>query len=200
MKANTLFVTTAMVALATAGTFADTLSSPPLNSITTLWNQNSNFGGGGIISDYCTSGTSACSAAADDFVVPAGKAWTVKEVDVTGVFYDGSGPAASANITFYTSAKGLPGKVVRTFSNQDCGGGPDFACLIRGIKLTGGTKGTTYWVSVVANCSFIDGCGEWGWVTNTTIHHHQAVWKGNGCTGWCQIGSDLAFDLKGKRS
>ena len=38
---------------------------------------------------------------ADDFVVPSGQTWNINQVDAGGVYYNGAGPAVSANVSFY---------------------------------------------------------------------------------------------------
>src|SRR5438067_1299575 len=98
----------AVVAFLSGG--APVAATPPAHKpYTVLYNQNSNFGLG-IISDNFTSNSSYNSAAADDFVVPSGQTWHVAEVDVTGVYYNGSGPASSEVATFYANnRKGKPG-------------------------------------------------------------------------------------------
>jgi len=189
-----------------------------------LYSQNSNFGSG-ILSWNETSGsfgTRYDCAAADDFVVPAGRTWTIKEVDVTGVYFNGSGPASSEVVSFYTDRhNGHPENVKAsyTFNCTDTDG--SFACAIpgphgRGLKLSGGTTGKRrYWLSVVTNMAFTEE-GEWGWVQNSQTHHKPGQWRnpGNGfntgCTTWndtsiCLAGEgefydDYAFDLRGSRS
>jgi hypothetical protein len=203
MKANTLFATTAILALATASTFAESRAGVPVKPVKLLWNQNSNFSYG-IVSQNFSSAFSATydAAAADDFAVPAGKTWKVKEVDVTGVYFNGSGPASSEVVTFYKNSKGYPGKVLKSLTLTCTDSAGSFACALpRAVKLnnSAGTKKATYWVSVVANLNFTQG-GEWGWITNTTVHGHRAVWEnpgGDACKTWCHINNDLAFDLKG---
>src|SRR5215469_3261648 len=77
----------------------------PFKSLRTakmLYNQNSSDAGGYIDSENFTSGqTQYNDQGADDFVVPIGLTWRVTEVDVTGVYYRGSGPATSENVIFY---------------------------------------------------------------------------------------------------
>src|SRR5690348_15927090 len=55
-----------------------------------LYNQNSNFGYG-IVSQNFTSGSDSSynSAAADDFVIPAGATWNITRVDAAGVYFNG---------------------------------------------------------------------------------------------------------------
>jgi hypothetical protein len=213
--------TTAILALTAAGTPAGShpglaAKATGLRSIqsggATLYSQNSNFGYG-IVSQNFTSGslgTAYNAAGADDFVVPQGKSWTITGVDVSGVYFKGSGPAASETITFYTNSNGTPGQVVgrpKTVICSDSSG--SFACRVKAI-LSGGKKGRTYWVSVVANMSFAS--GEWGWVQNTVGARHPGKWEnpgggfGTGCSTWTDTSicipaagaDDFAFGLKGK--
>lgn len=203
--------------LAVKSTIAPPAHLPPA----TLYSQNSNYGYG-IDSQNFTSnsfGTHYNSAAADDFVVPANQAWVVKTFDAAGQYFNGSGPASSEVVTFYKSKKGLPGAILGkgadtwTLNCTDSGG--SFSCSIpgpkgKGLKLKGGTSGKDYWVSIVANCSFVGGCGEWGWVQNNTDHNNPGVWEnpgngfGTGCTTWTPTNTciglgtdDYAFDLQG---
>ncbi|HTT83051.1 MAG TPA: hypothetical protein VMF67_06200 [Rhizomicrobium sp.] len=128
-----------------------------------LYSQNSNAFNYGVDSQNFTSGslTSENDSAADDFVAPTGKTWTVSEVNVTGFYYNGSGPASSVDVIFYKNSKNMPGKAVKggTFEGLSCYDdyGP-FGCQLgKGVKLKAGH----YWVAVVANCAFDNGCGQW---------------------------------------
>jgi hypothetical protein len=183
-----------------------------------LYNQNSNSNGEGVDSQNFTSGdfTTYDNTAADDFVVPKKTQWTVTGVDVTGEYFNGSGPATSVDVTFYANAKNMPGKAVKggTFTSLDCTGSPSFSCSLgkKGVTLKSGT----YWVGVVANCSFEGGCGEWAWENNGTIHGNPAMWQNPGggfgvCPSWGTFdecietsgggfipNADLMFDLQGK--
>lgn len=180
----------AALTLAASGAFA----AP--NAI--LWNQNGNFGGS-VNSQNDT-------AAADDFTVPAGQTWLIAEVDVTGAYFNGYGPAASELVTFYADRNGKPGRVQNgpfTLNCNDNSG--SFQCVLpKRVKLPSGT----WWVSVVANCDS-QVCGQWGWTISTAVQGNEAVWRdsdGNGkCVAFkplhrCFGGppSDLAFDLIGK--
>jgi hypothetical protein len=192
MNKAVLLSATAVVAVLSGG--APVAAKPPAHKpYSVLYNQNSNFGYG-IISDNFTSNSSYNSAAADDFVVPSGQTWHVAEVDVTGVYYNGSGPASSEVVTFYTNnRKGKPGRVHRgpfTLNCTDNGG--SFQCILpKHVKLASGT----WWVSVVANCGFIS-CGQWGWIENTVVHGNSAVWEQGG-GHWTRLRADLAFTLIG---
>lgn len=184
---------------------------PPAVPPNVLYDQNSNFGT--AISSQNSSYSSYSTAAADDFVIPAGRKWKVAEVDVTGAYYNGSGPADSEVVTFYTDRKGYPDKAKAAFTLNCTDTAGSFACKLpgKGQALSGGTGGRRYWVSVVANCDFIS-CGQWGWVQNTKIRHYEGVWEnpengfGTGCTTWTRnsacflMPGDYAFDLRGKKS
>lgn len=193
---RTVPLITAAVAVALAGGAPVAAKAPVHKPYSVLYDQNSNFGSG-IISDNCTSNFTSChTAAADDFIVPSGQSWHIAEVDVTGVYYNGSGPASSQVVTFYANTgKGKPGRVHRgPFALNCTDNDGSFECVLpEPIKLPSGT----WWVSVVANCSFTSGCGEWGWVENTVIHGNGAVWEQGG-GHWTRIGTDLAFTLIGK--
>jgi len=190
MDKNVLLGAAAALTLAAGGAFA---GSPTL-----LWNQNANFGGS-IFSQNSES-------AADDFTVPSGQTWHVAGVDVTGVYFNGSGPASSQVVTFYTDRNSKPGRIHKgpfTLNCTDNNG--SFHCVLpKPVKLRPGT----WWVSVVANCNF-ETCGQWGWTLNTTVQGHEAVWRNPDGTGKCTSfkplhrcfgGSpaDMAFDLFGK--
>lgn len=213
MTKTALMATTGLLALFAAGVVPlgahpATITSRATNATTrielpkvrTLYTQNSNSLGVGFISDNFTSGTTTSSTvAADDFIVPKGKTWQVGEVDVTGVYFNGSGPATSENITFYKDASGVPGKTVKkgSFSALSCSdSGGSFSCTLpKKVRLKPGH----YWVSVVANMNFISGAGEWGWEESSVIHNDPAVWgtcSGGVCGDWQSLGEDLMFDLK----
>jgi hypothetical protein len=158
----------------------------------TLHDQNKDGAGNAILSDSFDD-----AQAADDFVVPKGHTWMIKEVDVTGVYLDGAGPADSENVIFYEDAGGVPGAVVGPDNSNIVGtdsAGSFSIKLANTVKLKKGH----YWVSVVANCSFSD-CGEWGWELSTDTSGNPAAYRDSGsCATWCSLPSDLMFALKGK--
>src|SRR5206468_268275 len=104
--------------------------------------------------------------AADDFFVPGTEIWTVQRVVVGGVYFNGVGPAASFNVTFYANAGGLPGAAVPggtytglAYTNV---AGVFTIPLPTFLVLSPGT----YWVSVQARMDFNMG-GQWGWNDRT---------------------------------
>jgi hypothetical protein len=179
-----------------------------LKSSNLLWNQNSNDTGNYVNSqNYSSTYTGYDDQAADDFVIPKGHTWRVTEVDVTGKYFNGSGPALSENVIFYKDKDGMPGKPVKngTFNNLNGTGGSNFALVLpqKGIKLKAGH----YWVSVIANEEY-DPSGEWGWMVNSVQHEDQAMWQNphrgfDICPTWGAVescvdqGPDLMFDLRG---
>ena len=188
MNKSVLIGATASLALATSGAFAGSAQ---------LWNQNANFGGPVFAVNE--------AAAGDDFVVPSGQTWRVSEVDVTGAYFNGSGPASSEVITFYTDKNGKPGRIYRGPFTLNCADNSgSFKCTLpTPAKLRAGT----WWVSLSANCEFST-CGQWGWTENTVVQGYEARWRDpNGappCTSFkplhrCFGGApaDMTFQLFG---
>ena len=98
---------------------------------------------------------------ADDFTVPVSATWNINQVFVGGQYFNGAGPAASFNVTFYNDASSLPGAVIASFNNLTYTGTGNMTLnLPSSVTLTAGT----YWVSVQANMDFTPN-GEWGWST-----------------------------------
>ena len=189
---NRVMLLSATAVMAILSGAAPVTAKPSHTPATVLRNQNSNFGTG-VLSD--NSNSQYGSVAADDFVIPSGETWRIAEVDVTGVYYNGSGPASSEVIAFYmNNKKGKPGRVRRgpfTLNCSDNNG--SFQCILpKPVSLSSGT----WWVSVAANCDFVS-CGEWGWIENTVVHGNSAVSKQEGGP-WTKLGTDLAFTLTGK--
>ena len=171
-----------------------------------LYDQHGTDSGIGIVSQNFESSFDAYDAqAADDFTVSGGK-WKVSEVDVNGVYFNGSGPARDETVTFYKDKNGHPGKTV---SSQTAAGSDSFGSF--NIKLGSSVKLKPghYWVSVVANLDFGAG-GEWGWENQTTTVGDPAQWQNSGggfgvCSTWGDENScipdgqgDHMFTIKGK--
>lgn len=180
----------------------------------TLYDQTDGDTGVGVVSDAFDSGTFASydDQGADDFSVPKGQTWTVTEVDVPGVYFNGPGPSDGENVTFYSDSSGTPGTAVKKGTFTGVMGGDSAGTFTiklgkKGVKLKGGK---TYWVSVQTNMNFGGGAGEWGWESSGTQHGNAGMWQnpGNGfatgCTTWAPVltclgyGPDFLFALKGK--
>ena len=116
---------------------------------------------------------------ADDFVVPSTQIWTVQQVVVKGVYFNGPGPAASFNVTFYSNTASFPGATVAggTYSAlaYTNAAGIFTIPLTTPLVLPPGT----YWVSVQANMDFTP-FGEWGWNDRTVVSNSGAAWQNPG--------------------
>jgi len=164
------------------------------DALATLYDNSTNDSGIGIVSQNFESSFDAYdSRGADDFTVPGHHKYKVKQVVAYGVYFNGSGPAASVNVTFYTTKKGKPNESVikKNYSAvaiASDSGGTFTVKLPTTAALSGGTgSGKKYWVSVQANMDFSSG-GEWGWETSTNAPGTEAQWEnpgdgfGTGCT------------------
>jgi hypothetical protein len=166
--------------------------SPSAPNLEILYDQNNSDAGNGISSQNFTDPDGSFDiyddGGADDFVVPAGETWTVQEVVVTGVYYNGFGPADSEHVRFYMDDGGRPGAILADRPNlagTDLGGSFDIL-LGSDVVLTEGT----YWVGVRVNMDLGSG-GQWGWEIRTAQGGANAsMWKnrkngfGTGCTDW----------------
>ena len=183
---------TAMTA-ASAAVLYDQTDFPGTNSIASQ-NFETSFDGNDAI-------------AADDFSVPA-SGWTINEVLVRGVYFNGTGPAASFNVFFYADNGTVPGAGVASYlslSYVDASG--DFKITLP-APLALGAGG--YWLGVQANMDFSTG-GQWGWTERTVQSGDPSAWInpggafGTSCTNWgarvatCRVGDqpDLLFSLSG---
>lgn len=210
LAAASLVVTPAFAGpgLSIEGRFAH----PPVraSALQTLYDQTGGNSGMGVVSQNFEPEFDIYDVqAADDFIVPDGTRWTVKEVDVLGTYFAGIGPSRSQNVVFYRNKHGLPGKIVAEFDavvGLDDGQGPFVIDLGRGLKLKPGH----YWMSIQSNQDFED-AGEWGWVTSTSIVASPSAFRNPregfmiGCADWtveseCVGGveGDHLFALKGK--
>ena len=162
----------------------------PPSGMVTLYDQNIADGGYGFFSQTLSSYPQYDEYLADDFTVPAGHTWKVKEVDVTGFYYNGPGPASSVNVLFWNNnpKHGLPkGKKALV----ECDDIAPASGLSTGVfqlvlpssckvNLKGGSGGKTFWVTVQANMQGFTTSGYWAWTINTEINGNQAAgyWYG----------------------
>lgn len=173
-------------------------------SLSVLYDQTSNPSGQGTFSQNFGDGNNG-SAAADDFTVPDGQVWTIEEIDVGGMYFNGSGPATE-NVTFFKDKNGKVGKVVDDLEGlHGADNAGSFAITLgkKGVKLKSGH----YWVAVVADMSDLG--VEWAWENQTagTSEGDPAMWENPGgdyCQTWTSqhdcggtLGDEV-FTLKGK--
>ena len=195
------------------------IHAPPRN-MDTLYDQNIADGSYGFFSQTLSSYPQYDEYLADDFKVPAGHTWKVKEVDVTGFYYINGGPASSVNVLFWKDKHHLPAATAKVECDNltPSGGLSTGAFQIKipkscKVHLKGGTGGATYWVTVQANMKGANTSGYWAWQTNTNVANNVAAgwWYGGGvsvppqcATAWGSMTDcagftvDFAFALLGK--
>lgn len=186
-----------------------TLDGVQAQTTDVLYSQNDNDTGVGVVSQNFEPDFDVYdSQLADDFVVPDPRhPWQITGITVTGVYFSGSGPATSENVTFYKDSNGVPGEIknAQTVVGADSNG--SFTIPLDKFALPPGH----YWVSVQANMDFSSG-GEWGWETRSVQNGDAALWEnpgngfGTGCTSWTNMsacvdagaGPDVMFSLSGR--
>lgn len=178
------------------------------NALQTLYDQPGYIGTGVNSQNYDPAYDAYDDEAADDFFVPDGARWLIKEVDMDG--YYNEGPADTFTITFYKDKHGKPGATRAQFvvvpPYYDGGGGMP-------LKLGGrvSLKPGHYWLSIVADQNFTIGNGQWSWASSADTFNSPAMWRNPGggfelgCPDWgiesvcIPIGEgDHVFALKGK--
>ncbi len=174
-----------------------------------LYDQNDNDLGSGFTSqNFEVTFDAYDSQAADDFTVPAGSKWLVTSVTASGVYYNGTGPMASAHVTFYKNKAGSPSAMVADIPAAAISSDVAGSVVVTFPKVT--LKPGTYWVSVQANMDFGVG-GQWGWEARSLTAGNLPKWQnplggfGVGCTTWSDMGTclgasvpDLMFAIGGK--
>jgi len=152
-----------------------------------LYDQNSSDGTYGFFSQTLSSYPQYDEYLADDFTIPKGHTWKVSEVDTTGFYYNGPGPASSVNVLFWKNKGTLPnGKKPAvecdnlSASNLDTGAFQIALPKSCKVSLKGGKKGATYWVTVQANLAGFNTSGYWAWGTDPSVQGNQAAgyWYG----------------------
>jgi len=206
------------------GTGQRVIHGPP-PGLVTLYDQNIGDAGYGWFSQTLSSYPQYDEYLADDFLVPAGHTWKVKEVDTTGFFFNGSGPASSVNVLFWNDKRGLPNKDSKVVecdnlipkSGLDIGSFQLKLPKSCAAKMKGGAGGKRYWVTVQANMQGYFTSGYWAWAQNVNVANNQAAgyYYGGGnsvadprCLQqfepisdcWSVGPVDLAFALLGKDS
>ncbi len=183
--------------------------------IVTLYDQNDDDSGVAVIStSFDDAGPiffEYNSYAADDFGVPSGHKWKIREVDVTGTYALGSDAPLQIEVLLYRSAKGLPSgfPIIDCWVSSFVENQGSFAVKLPKSCRTVLKGGRTYWLSLVP-LMFQD---EWTWETRNSRNGKSAAWEnpgngfGTGCTAWTVmtscistdgVGPDFMFALKGK--
>ena len=150
--------------------------------------------GVGITSANYSDDPTLDAAGAADFAVK--KTCHITGVNATGVYYNGSGPADSEDVIFYTDDNGAPGSVIssQTVTGTDSNG--SFTLPINDVAIPPGRA----WVSVVANMT-LSTEGQWGWELSTKSKQQVGgLWEnpsdgfGTGCTTWGPVATCVGFD------
>lgn len=178
----------------------------PNKHTVTLYDQNGNDAGASVVSsNFESTFDSYDSQGADDFTVPSLHQWIIKQVNVTGAYFNGSGPADSVTVFFYKDNGGLPGDLIAEVDGSqftDTNG--SFSINLDDAV---SVKAGTYWVSVQANIN--SSAGEWGWEVNAVQNGNLSAWQnpgdgfGTGCTTWGATetcvgeGPDFMYSLVG---
>lgn len=183
-------------------------AAPQTYRLGTCYQQLDDDNGTGVVSQNFESKYDQYdSRGADDFYLSS--SCQVRRVDVAGEYAGGSGPAKSANVTFYRDFNGAPGGVISNQPNLSVigdGTGSFKITLDTGVGLTQGR----YFVSVQINLNYDRG-GEWLWRTNNYKRGFAAYWRdqgdgfGTGCVHYTKLskcisggqGPDFAFALAG---
>ena len=90
---------------------------------------------------------------ADDFVVPA-PGWSIDLVENLGVYWNGTGPAASVNVWFLSNSGSLPGAVIEQRLNVVPSGGLSTGAFVIPISPAVNLAPGTYWISIQANMDY----------------------------------------------
>lgn len=154
-----------------------------------LYNQYDNLGANAVSSQNFEAAYDAYdSFGADDFVVPANTAWSIKGVGIDGVYYGctppACGPAASFNVFIHTDdGTGLPKdppKVTRANMAYTLNGASQFRIQVSPpVNIPASPSPRHVWVSVQANLDFGVG-GQFGWTIRTVQSNDPAAWKNPG--------------------
>ena len=96
---------------------------------------------------------------------------------LTGMYFNGSGPASNWNVFIYTDSASLPGTQIFSATNQPVSVvGTTFTVnLPTPAVLAAGT----YWIEIQANMTFATQ-GEWGWTDRTVQSNSPAAWQNPG--------------------
>lgn len=180
----------------------------PPSGLITLYDQTAHDTGVGIVSQNFESSFDAYDTeAADDFIVPDGVKWRIKEVDILGTTFAGSGQADSVNVLFFKNRNDAPAKLKASFVAIRAG--QHFGDIKIPLKPAPVLKPGHYWMSFQVNQNFSSD-GEWGWEVTQDQVNLPSVWRnrgggfGVGCTDWTNEkeciadGGDHMFVLRGQ--
>ena len=171
-----------------------------------LYDQYNNAGGTGVSSDDFkpSEWDPYDDVAADDFVVPAGKQWSITEIKVSGAYTPDSGgstgPADWVKVQIYQDAGGLPGVAVYTADHLAPSVGLASGSFVLDPTPAAVLPGGKYWLGVQASIQYVDH-GTWRWTDRTVKSNSGAAWSNPGggfaisaCTNWGARASKCNLD------
>ncbi|MFL6241363.1 MAG: hypothetical protein ACJ735_17925 [Actinomycetes bacterium] len=179
------------------------------NSLPVLYDQFNNADGDGLVSQVFEPELGAYdSATADDFVVPAGQKWVIKQLVAGGVQYGTTKPLSVTMYFYNDNGGGLPGTLAKSATATEGDSGGTLTMKVKGVKLGSGH----WWVAVVANMPSNGFNNRWFFGTRTVqsnspgaFINNSDAW-GTGCSAWGQAnvcapvlgsGVDYLFTLYG---
>jgi hypothetical protein len=193
------------------------LALPSAASAAILWDQNNGGDGTGFFSQTDSNPADAdLSRAADDFFVPVGTTFDIKDITVTG-HYEAGGPATSVNIDIYLDGGTVPDvAAIHSQDNVVPVQGLATGDFVIPVSLAAPLTTGNYWVSVQAN-GLDYNSGIWDWdnrplqgatdpsAAQTNINVPMAICGGMSPTMWVMKSSagcagagapqDLMFSL-----
>ncbi|NHF58856.1 T9SS type A sorting domain-containing protein [Flavobacteriaceae bacterium TP-CH-4] len=117
----------------------------------------------------------AIAQSADDFVIPEGSTWKIRNIIANGAV-NGAPAITDATVVIYTDNNGLPGQEIYNSGSIVPDSEPtDYNLnlpLPEEVELTGGA----YWLSVYTNLAF-DGGNQWFWFTQAQVIGNEAAFK-----------------------
>jgi hypothetical protein len=156
--------------------------------VVVLYDQTSGAGGASLTSqNFEALYDTYDNQGADDFVVTA-PGWAIDLVENLGVYYNGTGPANSVNVFFYTNSGGFPGTLVEQRLNVTPTSGLATGSFVIPITPAVNLAPGTYWLAIQANLDYGVG-GQYGWTEHLPIGTASA-WQNPGggfgtpCTSW----------------
>jgi len=163
---------------------------------------------GGTLAIYDLDGPETWAVqAAEDFTVPADRAWIVDRVVANGFYIGLINPTADVRVFFYEDDGGAPGAEIAAFDDL-VPTTDDAGVLTVDLPQTVALAGGTYWVSVQPEMDFF-GDGRWFWFQNSEATGNPFHWRNpgdgyaSGCTDWdaglnCGFANpDLSFQMFG---
>lgn len=159
-----------------------------------LLNQATGMVTGAIASqDFETAYNQYDCAAADDFIVPSGAAWTIDSIRIYGQYSGAAMAVCPARLTLYQDSGGAPAAEITSFTwstDQDLNGDGDlllvFDCPIR-------LEAQRYWMSVQSTKTFGSGGGQWYWTRDSVgaglpfFWHNVGGGFGTSCSTFTQM-------------